>query len=552
MSKIDSAEKGYIMWRNVYILFVALYACGIVYNSAMPGAALDDIWMYYRLSQGEQVWHGLDFGVGRFFPLAGWNLNLVALFSTSPYAFMIGNACVFVITAWAFWRIGMALCAFSSSNYYGGGGVYICIAFIAFSLGVGYSQVIVSLCFPELTEIMFLLLFILMAFWYFESKKFIWLILALIFGNACIYLKEVAFILIGGFGFFHLFFALWNEKFRFNLLDKRVILFDVSCMLSGILFLGLYVIFSFNVERNYIELSPYFSPFRTMIISVLGTPVLSVMLPSVLCFRIYRLFKYREKLYPVVDSMGLIALAYWAAYLILGMSAFYYYAPTNILALFYAGYCINLYRKELKFTFAYVVLWITLGILLVSSIPSGINAFTMYKTQSKNTQDAFNFLAEYISKSPTKVNLYFDGFCRGQDKCHYAPFYNTLLWYLPLHYGFVDNYDIKSKEPNGKNFTINPNSPLTFFNSDEVSEPQSGDLVILHYASSKYMIPSDVQDIVAQYEVLFVSNNYPYYPLYSLMSLGAWGLKELNIQHSLSDIGNIFRLPSQVYVLRVP
>ena len=52
----------------------------------------------------------------------------MALFSTSPYAFMIGNACVFIVTAWAFWRIGVGtLCAFSSSNYYvgGGGGIYV-------------------------------------------------------------------------------------------------------------------------------------------------------------------------------------------------------------------------------------------------------------------------------------------------------------------------------------------------------------------------------------------------------------------------------------------
>ena len=433
------------------------------------------------------------------------------------------------------------------------GGGYICIAFIAFSLSAGYAHIVVALCYPELTEIMFLLLFLLVAVFYYKSTKIQWFILALIFGNACIYLKEVGFILIGGFGFFHLFFTLWNEKFRFNLLDKRVILFDVSCMLSGILFLMLYAYFALGGKGAYISIIPFYSLLNTLVVLFLATPVVGILLPSALLFRLYRILRCKESLNPVGDSIGMIALLYFAAYIYLGMAAFHYFSPANILAFLYVCFCMCLYAKSLNFLLARVVLCVGGLLLLTSAIPQGLSGFTTYKTQSKNTQDAFDFLAEYIRKSPTQVNLYFDGFCRSFSKCANAYWYYPALFStLSKYYDITDNYDIKSKEENGAEFRIDSNSPLTFYNSDEVSEPQSGDLVILHYASSKYMTPSDVQDIVAQYEVLFVSNNYPYYPMYNLMSLGAWVLKKLGISTSFDNRGNIFKLPSQVYVLRVP
>lgn len=539
MSKIDSAEKSHIVWRNIYILFVVLYAFGIVYNASMLVNG-DELVFYAAFKQGEQVWHGLSFSLSRFFPLAGWNLNLVALFSTSPYAFMIGNMCVFIITAWAFWRIAISLGAVAK---------WITLAGIVFFLSAGYAHIVISICYPELTQIMFLLLFVLMVFWYFESKKFVWLAFALIFGNACIYMKEVAFILVGGFGFFHLFFTLQNEDFKFKMLEKKIVLFDILCMLSAMLFLGLYYVFA-SSGSDYRNLIP-FSITHTIFVSIFGTPFLSILLCFMLLFRFYRILKYKEKIIPMADSIGMIALGYWAGYIVLGMGGFHYFSPANILAFLYALFCAHLYARELNFLFARVVLYVSVCILLSSGVLQGLNALTS-KTQGKNTQDAFRFLAEYIHTSPEKVNLYFDGFCRGQDRCINAGFYQNAVFTMLQNYVQTDNYDIKSKEPNGNNFTINPNSPLTFFNSDEVSEPQSGDIVILHYMSSKYMTPSDVQDIVAQYETLFVSNNYPYYPMYNLMSLGAWALKKLGISTSFDNRGNIFKLPSQVYVLRVP
>lgn len=339
----------------------------------------------------------------------------------------------------------------------------------------------------------------------------------------------------------------------FSSLSRKIVIFDLLCMMSAVVFLGLYVYFAFGAKGSYKDIIPLFSIFNTLLISFLATPITSIVLPLLLLFRAYRILKYKDKLHLLGDTLGVLALAYFGAYIALGMAAFHYFAPSNILAFLYALFCVRLYAAEFRCIFARVVLWVSVGILLTSAIPQGLNAFSTYKTQSKNTQDAFEFLASYIRTSPTQVNVYFDGFCRGVDKCLNALFYYPALFQtLPDYFHITSNYDIKSKEPNGGHFTINPSSPLTFFNSDEVSTPQSGDVIILHYASSKYMSPSDVEKIVGQYETLFVSNNYPYYPTYNLMSLGAWVLKQLGVSTFFDNRGNIFKLPSQVYVLRVP
>ncbi|WP_143429075.1 hypothetical protein [Helicobacter sp. TUL] len=115
----------------------------------------DDINFYTALVQGKDAWHGLDVQNRRFFPLAGWNLNLIALFSTSPYAFMIGNALVFVVTAFCFYKLSIHTKAHRALVF---------VFFVTFSLTVGYVKITTQIIYPELTQIMFLCLFFLGAY----------------------------------------------------------------------------------------------------------------------------------------------------------------------------------------------------------------------------------------------------------------------------------------------------------------------------------------------------------------------------------------------------
>lgn len=141
-------------WDYLFFAFVALYAFCIVYKSSPPLMSGDDALFFMQLKNGESVWHGVDLANKRFFPLAGWNLNLVALFSTSPYAFMAGNALVFIITASCYYALGRS---------FGAQMGLILLSFALLTLSVGYTKIITQITFPEMTQIMFLMIFLLCA-----------------------------------------------------------------------------------------------------------------------------------------------------------------------------------------------------------------------------------------------------------------------------------------------------------------------------------------------------------------------------------------------------
>lgn len=136
------------IYNALFIALVGICAIGIVVNSTAPLMSGDDITYYIALANGESVWHGREFAIGRFFPLAGWNLNFISLFSINPYAFMIFNALCFVATAWCFWCITRD---FNPKMRV--------ICFVIFTFSVGAVKIYSQITFPETTQIVFIMLF---------------------------------------------------------------------------------------------------------------------------------------------------------------------------------------------------------------------------------------------------------------------------------------------------------------------------------------------------------------------------------------------------------
>ncbi|WP_395002832.1 hypothetical protein [uncultured Helicobacter sp.] len=82
----------------------------------------------------------------------------------------------------------------------------------------------------------------------------------LLAGNCVIYLKEVSFILISGFGFLHLLFSFLSHHKSFKSLDKRLISMDIALMISGVVFLLCYVYATANAHASYTNQEFVFSP----------------------------------------------------------------------------------------------------------------------------------------------------------------------------------------------------------------------------------------------------------------------------------------------------
>lgn len=561
------------------MIYAAIYALCVAYDAGIPLISGDDIDFFVQLNKNGALWHGLDFGARRFFPLAGWYQTFIAQFSSAPCALYVGLAVIFVAFAFCFYR----LCKCAQMPR-----AWIFFAFVIITLHVGFVKIITQIVFPETTQIVFICTFLLCAWRFYESANcesdkilrcaesdknganrksanpLIFATLALIFGNAVIYLKEVSFILIAGFGFFHcVFLFLQNRVNLVNLSanqanpnanqpanlrtfahkNRKILAFDFALMFSGVIFLAAYAFFTHNASANYSKIET-FSTLRTFVTLIFSAPLVFALLCAAI-FRFARILK-GEKIHAFWDSLALIALLYVAAFLVLGMGSFHYFLPSSILTIFYLGFFFKTYNisRAIRIIFALFLG----GILLTNTLPLGLHYFTLNKAQNRNTNDAFAFLGDYIHANPN-VNLYFDGFARGSDKAYNSWAYGAFFDILPNLFDTRD-FDVRTFEENGALWEIKADSRYTFFNSDVVDSPKKGDLIILHFFSGKHIDQARITELESRYELLFKSANYPYFPQISVMSLGAFGLQKMGVKHKMSNYANPFKLPSQVYIFR--
>lgn len=450
----------------------------------------------------------------------------------------------------AFGACYLALARQSLANHWA-----ILVMFICVVLSVGYAKLMVEIVFPETTLTLFVLSFLLCYFYalHSQSKPKSWLLalLAFAFGNAAIYLKEVAFVIISGFGLLHIALSLLASFIRTKSLTltmpRHILLLDIALALSGAVFLALYAYFTRNGNGDYSAMEIY-SSVRLLVVLFLSAPLLSIALPVALGFRLYRVAK-GDTIDVFWDSVGLSALGYTLAFIALGMGSFHYFTPANILASLYLLFLLARYGRALKGWGFRVVTAVVVLILLTSSIPQGIHYLTFYKTQNKNINETMRYLATYLKSHP-HTRIYFEGFGRGVDRYYNAWSYDTIFSILPTIFG-VSEFDIASKEPNGTSFHIDPSSSLSFFNSKEVRTPDSSDLLIITALSDAGVLDSRIAELESSHELLFKTSNHPYFPQYTLMSIGAKILQDVGITHPLSNYGNPYRLPAQSYVFRI-
>lgn len=150
---LRAKSLGKNIYNVLFVAFVALCGFAIICNSNAPLMSGDDITYYTALVNGESVWHGRDFSIKRFFPLAGWNLILVAHFTMNPYAFMVFNAFCFVV---------MAVCFYILTRDFSPKMRIIC--FVIFTFSVGCVKIYTQITFPDTTQIAFIMVFLTLTY----------------------------------------------------------------------------------------------------------------------------------------------------------------------------------------------------------------------------------------------------------------------------------------------------------------------------------------------------------------------------------------------------
>lgn len=519
-----------------FLVFLFLY-CVILVSFSRYTFNLDDIWMWSDYIYPQKIfWMGYTPETGRFWPLAGIDLNILMQFSNSPYLFFSFNAFLVIVFSLSYLKF---LNSINSNKILNS----IVLAF--YMLSVGAITVIFGICYPERPLIASLSIFVLCSFYMFSNPSKITFIIGIIALNLSIYLKEPVFIaafVFGGFSCYH----------AFKSGSKILKYYSFLIFFSALIFIILYFVLVYNnIDRDYSALRNQWNTsiltLRGYIDYMLTDGIIIFLLFGVIIYRIFLVFCKKDKIEPFFDGLLMAGFTYFIAFMVLGLLGNYYLLPCYI---FSGGSLIYflIIKKYLKNIFIKICLIFSLFGFFAQSLPNGIFNIINLKVTGIQFNDTLDFTAKYLKENPN-TNIYFDGIGRGYDI--YREYYSHyFVRYLNTIYN-VREFDVKSNVPNSKIVALDVKSPYTINNSELVTQPKSKDLLILSNATINNANKEYIDNLLQTHNLLYKTNtiNIPYISLKPL-------LKYVNSRLLKVDIGelnteNIFRLPYNTYVFEV-
>ncbi|WP_066388597.1 hypothetical protein [Helicobacter himalayensis] len=469
-----------------------------------------------------------------------------------------------------------------------------------------------GICYPERLEVFFVCAFLLSSFAYQRTQHIKFAFIGLVSANVCIYLKETAFLLIGGFSFFYLLIYLlqaqtnntlesfieenqagWYKRLakRIRACDKKILTYHSLVCLSAMMFLVVYAVLVMpQIERFYERGSNFtwtFSQQLALTIRGLGNFVLNdslitILVPALIFVRILQVVFYKKLhcfnngdkssrwnlLNPFWDSCLVASALCVVGYIKLGIFESYYLLPAYFMGIGGVIYAVkSTYRivsvlQNILRGFIKWILKLSLAVCIVLymfiSIPQGVYTFTSLKNYGVVFHDTLKFMQDYIAKQTSKTDIYFDGI--GRDPLLYNDWYLTyFIRYLNEVYE-VWNFDIKTSLQNGINIKTNPDSPYTYLNNPEVSVPKSGDIIILTRASSNHIDETYIKQMQQKYKLIYKTERIglPYISAKTLLKEFIYRLsnRENTDSNSINDSlffsnRNYFSLPINNYVFLV-
>ncbi|OHU81667.1 hypothetical protein BKN38_08500 [Helicobacter sp. CLO-3] len=450
------------VWGFLYRGFVIAFCVGMVMYSRYT-FNLDDIWYWldiYNLNTTTDS--GYKPTSGRFYPFAFWDIKLLAKISTSPYLFFsINAAIVFAIALMLLSILRQALDSAktfiapppiksnassndTSSKY----NALIFVSLIVCFLNPGFVTVMLGICYPERPEALFLCIFLLSSLAYIRTKHIKFAIIGIISANACIYLKETAFLLISGFSFFYLLIyvlqaqandAKHKDNGIFKALlakikdcDRGILIYHSLICLSGVVFLLIYVVLVVPQMKGMYDKGFESMAFvqRAEIIAkgfgnyVLNDSFVFLLLPILILVRILQVAFYKKHnnanddksnrwsvLHPFWDASLVAGVLCAVGYIKLMMFGKYYLLPVYFMSIGGIIYTIKItieYGEHIKkCILSNLIKWllrlaIVLCVILylVSSIPQGIYTFASIKSTGVIFYDTLEFMRDYVEDKP--------------------------------------------------------------------------------------------------------------------------------------------------------
>ena len=461
--------------------FMFFYSFLICYKGNF--GIIDDHTMHY-LWNGEYLPLHIYPSSGRFFPLSGFEYNIIHFFSNSPFVFYLYNTIQFVIVILLLCKIFNRIKKNEKLIY-----AFVLILVLSSSFVVSWLKLFVS----ERNCIFFFMIFLYFYLKFQEKQKLSFLIICLISANISLYYKEPCFLMLGSFAFSHLFFG-WRD---INLKQK---LFDVLLLVSSLIFVIVYyfVVYIYQGELLYGDGSFSLFYYVSIFVSYLLNDPLLFLNGVFFIWRCYCFIKKRLKFNLLYDSMSLAAIVYCLAFVKLLMFNFYYWLPAYAFALpaLFFYFCEVNWKNKKILKFGSIV---TLLLLVCSSLPSGIYFFSFYKNIPHNYQKTLTFLDSYIGEKFEKgdrTNLFLYGIYRISNDEIYNSFRLFLCEYKKLP---PNSFDLKTDIESNKNVYVNEDLPYSFWNKEEVDEIVVGDLLVV----TPYTYKNFYKELFEDYELIF-------------------------------------------------
>ncbi|MGI0439968.1 hypothetical protein ACRE1S_05515 [Helicobacter himalayensis] len=463
-----------------------------------------------------------------------------------------------------------------------------------------------GICYPERLEVFFVCVFLLSSLAYQRTQHIKFAFIGLVSANVCIYLKETAFLLIGGFSFFYLLIYLlqaqtnntlkrycieenqasWYKRLAEKIrdCDKKILLYHSLVCLSAMLFLVVYVVLVVpQIQRVYERGANFtwtFSQQLALTIRGLGNFVLNdslvtILVPALIFVRILQVVFYKKLhcfdngdkssrwnlLSPFWDSCLMASALCVVGYIKLGIFESYYLLPAYFMGIGGVIYAVKSTLSHCKYFIKWILklsLAVCIVLYMFISIPQGVYTFISLKNYGVVFHDTLKFMQDYIAKQTSKTDIYFDGI--GRDPLLYNDWYLTyFIRYLNEVYG-VWNFDIKTSLQNGINIKIKPDSPYTYLSNSEVSMPKSGDIIILTRASNNHIDETYIKQMQQKYKLIYKTERIglPYISAKTLLKEFIYrsSNRENTDSNSINDSlfftnQNYFSLPINNYVFLV-
>ena len=335
--------------RFTEILF---YVLAIVYLFALIYRANwifgDDHQFMATTLIGKSIYTFDNFKIGRFFPLAFIEFNIIKYLSNSPYSYYLWVCVKALITIFFLFNTLRLLNKNNKFSVYISMILFLCIpnVYLVFS----------DIIYPEASLIPLLAIFCWSYVYALKSQKRMYYILALIIANLSIYFKEPVFGVL-------IIFSISNWFLRRRELSRDEKVFHSLLVLSAIVFIFAYYFFVFKDAPNLYHQNLKSSLIKSIIYYSCITPILGMLLPLFI-YRWLGKDRSKEKLSDVFFITG---VSYISAYIVLRLHSSAYPAPAYVFLIiavcYYMKYLSGLNPSSFK-RFIY-------GMLMISFIIYG-------------------------------------------------------------------------------------------------------------------------------------------------------------------------------------